>query len=174
VPVTKEKYFPLTINSTTPQIPALSHFLEGYMGLNWTDKNGEALRSIKVAVIDNGVIALNSIPQNGHIDLTLTPNTSPSLKLLKHLKKGRHTSFFHPDGSESPWWHADDPHGTQMANLIAAIDPRCALYIARVCSHVEANDIRIEQVIKVGNEIHTTDPPSPPLDSIHYAHTLVF
>ena len=109
------------------------------MGLNWTDRNGEALRSIKVAIIDNGVIALNSTPQS----------TSPSFKLLKHLKKGRHTSFFHPDDSESPWWHADDPHGTQMANLIAAIDPRCALYIARVCSRVEANDIRIEQVIKV-------------------------
>lgn len=133
----------------TPQIPALAHFLRGYKALNWTDNNGEALHSIKVAVIDNGVIALNSMSGNEPIDLPSAPNASPSIKLLKHLKKGTHTSFFHPDGSESPWWHADDPHGTQMANLIAAIDPRCALYIARVCSHVEANDIRIEQVIKV-------------------------
>ncbi|KAH8686310.1 peptidase S8/S53 domain-containing protein, partial [Ilyonectria robusta] len=30
------------------------------------------------------------------------------------------------------WLFASDPHGTQMANLICAIDPHCELYVAKV------------------------------------------
>ncbi|EHK16135.1 uncharacterized protein TRIVIDRAFT_195992 [Trichoderma virens Gv29-8] len=32
----------------------------------------------------------------------------------------------------SPWLFASNPHGTQMANLICAIDPWCDLYVAKV------------------------------------------
>ncbi|KAI1112636.1 peptidase S8/S53 domain-containing protein [Nemania sp. NC0429] len=31
-----------------------------------------------------------------------------------------------------PWWMVSDPHGTQMASLIAKANPFCRLYIARV------------------------------------------
>ena len=31
-----------------------------------------------------------------------------------------------------PWWMVSDPHGTQMASLISAVNPWCRLYIARV------------------------------------------
>jgi len=32
----------------------------------------------------------------------------------------------------SLWVFASNPHGTQMANLICAIDPLCELYVAKV------------------------------------------
>ncbi|KAK0721138.1 hypothetical protein B0H67DRAFT_578208 [Lasiosphaeris hirsuta] len=31
-----------------------------------------------------------------------------------------------------PWWMVSDPHGTQMASLVSAVNPWCRLYIARV------------------------------------------
>ena len=37
------------------------------------------------------------------------------------------------EGHESPWWLASDPHGSQMASFIRQIDPRCSLYVAKVC-----------------------------------------
>ncbi|KAI5920580.1 hypothetical protein F4810DRAFT_713432 [Camillea tinctor] len=33
---------------------------------------------------------------------------------------------------ESSWWLATDSHGSQMANIISRLDPRCAFYIAQV------------------------------------------
>ncbi|KAI9773356.1 MAG: hypothetical protein M1840_007571 [Geoglossum simile] len=47
------------------------------------------------------------------------------------------------DDEEQVWWHASEPHGTQMARLICSIDPRCELYVAKVAetrrSGVSAN-----------------------------------
>jgi hypothetical protein len=143
----------LMISSTTPQIPALTTFLDGYRALPWKRGAGEIPR-VKVAVIDNGVIALDVV-HSGVLDLKSTLNASHThlidnheIGLSRRLKRGNHISFVHGHGSESPWWHAEDPHGTQMANLIAAIDPQCDLYIARVCTG-KIDDIRIQQVVKV-------------------------
>ncbi|KAI0539754.1 subtilisin-like protein [Xylaria digitata] len=33
---------------------------------------------------------------------------------------------------EASWWLATDSHGSQMANIISQLDPRCILYIAQV------------------------------------------
>lgn len=33
---------------------------------------------------------------------------------------------------QSPWWLATDPHGSQVANVIAQLDPVCTLYIAKI------------------------------------------
>jgi hypothetical protein len=105
-----------------------------------------------------GSTALGSVPRNGILDLANGPHThvvgNPMIGLSKRLKNGNHISFVHGPEGESPWWHAEDPHGTQMANLIAAIDPRCDLYIARVCTG-KIDDIRIQQVVKVD---HRTCP----------------
>lgn len=50
--------------------------------------------------------------------------------LWSRIKAGR---SFVDDGSKvCPWLFASDSHGTQMANLICAMDPFCELYVARV------------------------------------------
>nr|CDP29054.1 Putative serine protease [Podospora anserina S mat+] len=50
--------------------------------------------------------------------------------LWSRVQSGR--SFVDDEGQVSPWMFASDPHGTQMANLICAIDPLCKLYITKV------------------------------------------
>jgi hypothetical protein len=50
--------------------------------------------------------------------------------LWSRIKQGR--SFVDDDFQLSPWLFASDPHGTQMANLICAIDPACELHVAKV------------------------------------------
>ena len=50
--------------------------------------------------------------------------------LWSRIEDGR--SFVDDDFRVSPWLFASDPHGTQMANLICAIDPLCQLYVAKV------------------------------------------
>ncbi|KAI1123795.1 peptidase S8/S53 domain-containing protein [Nemania abortiva] len=39
---------------------------------------------------------------------------------------------FQTTDNEAPWWHALDPHGTQMAHIICSIDPLCRLFISRL------------------------------------------
>ncbi|KAL7973096.1 hypothetical protein HDV63DRAFT_414849, partial [Trichoderma sp. SZMC 28014] len=50
--------------------------------------------------------------------------------LWSSIKAGR--SFVDDGVKVSPWLFASDSHGTQMANLICAMDPFCELYVARV------------------------------------------
>ncbi|KAK1243121.1 hypothetical protein MKX07_003749 [Trichoderma sp. CBMAI-0711] len=58
------------------------------------------------------------------------PETTGKKSLWSSIKAGR---SFVDDGSKMcPWMLASDPHGTQMANIICAMDPFCELYVARV------------------------------------------
>ncbi|ETR98413.1 hypothetical protein M419DRAFT_38429 [Trichoderma reesei RUT C-30] len=57
-------------------------------------------------------------------------DTSGRRRLSSRIKKGR--SFVDEGSKLYPWHLASDPHGTQMANLICAMDPFCELYVARV------------------------------------------
>ncbi|KAL2170011.1 hypothetical protein VTG60DRAFT_5412 [Thermothelomyces hinnuleus] len=51
--------------------------------------------------------------------------------LAMHIEGGK--SFVTTgDNEEQVWWHASEPHGTQMARLICSIDPSCRLLIAKV------------------------------------------
>ncbi|KAL5085666.1 hypothetical protein Trisim1_010012 [Trichoderma cf. simile WF8] len=50
--------------------------------------------------------------------------------LWSRIKDGQ--SFVEESSRVSPWLFASNPHGTQMANLICAIDPWCDLYVAKV------------------------------------------
>ncbi|KAL7956926.1 hypothetical protein V8C34DRAFT_195669 [Trichoderma compactum] len=50
--------------------------------------------------------------------------------LWSRIKGGQ--SFVEESSRVSPWLFASNPHGTQMANLICAIDPWCDLYVAKV------------------------------------------
>jgi hypothetical protein len=51
--------------------------------------------------------------------------------LAMHIEDGK--SFVTTgDNEEQVWWHASEPHGTQMARLICSIDPSCRLLVAKV------------------------------------------
>jgi hypothetical protein len=69
--------------------------------------------------------------------------------LWSWIKGGK--SFVDDDSQGSSWLFASDPHGTQMANLICALDPGCELYIAKVAD--DRFGITPERVSKVSSEI---------------------
>lgn len=77
---------------------------------------GEAMDArIKVAIIDNGADKIRSSIKNS-------------------IAKGVSYVTGGPASGDRilPWWMVSDPHGTQMASLIAKANPFCRLYIARV------------------------------------------
>lgn len=60
-------------------------------------------------------------------------------------------SFVHGSyGRLSSWLVASNPHGTQMANLICATDPKCHILVAKVGEH--KNDVSPSAVEKVRND----------------------
>lgn len=108
-----------------------------------------------MAIIDNGVLSVPphaSGPQSkiqkgarpgtavsnigtasvgGKEEKYLRPSPSQEFRTLwSRIKDG--SSFVIFDDRVSPWMFASDPHGTQMANLICAIDPGCEIYVAKV------------------------------------------
>ena len=78
-----------------------------------------------------------------------TPNRRSDNKddntLWTRIKAGR--SFVESNTTFWPWQFPSDPHGTQMANLICAIDPFCEIYVARVAE--DATGITPKAVAKV-------------------------
>ncbi|KAF2678077.1 subtilisin-like protein [Lentithecium fluviatile CBS 122367] len=69
-----------------------------------------------------------------------------SKSLWTRIEEGR--SFVDGDSRLSPWLFASNPHGTQMANLICAIDPYCQLFVARVAEDTMGiTSKRVEQAI---------------------------
>ncbi|KAE8356849.1 hypothetical protein BDV28DRAFT_144762 [Aspergillus coremiiformis] len=89
------------------------------------------------SVVDGGNINNPKQPEK-------TGNTKKSRSLWSRIREGR--SFVEDDVRHSPWMFASDPHGTQMANLICAIDPACELYVARVTEG--QHGISPERVVK--------------------------
>ncbi|EHK20593.1 uncharacterized protein TRIVIDRAFT_154318, partial [Trichoderma virens Gv29-8] len=120
----------------------------------------ENYRPTRIAIIDNGIMNVPHtfrIQANGAIsskplsqsgkgltrwgtdsrmsgvdsnDTNLTNQSGHHKTLWDRIRGGR--SFADDDFQLSPWMFASDPHGTQMANLICAIDPTCELYVAKV------------------------------------------
>jgi hypothetical protein len=108
----------------------------------------------KVAIIDSGVViaggrarARRGGPEGKHeSESELGLNSSSeviSIPLVKEKGKrytndlARHvvdgTSLVDTgDDEEQVWWHASEPHGTQMARLICSMDSRCELYAIKV------------------------------------------
>lgn len=86
-------------------------------------------RRIKVAIIDNGVDRFQE-------------------SIKDKIAKG--ISYVTADSGRSgrmlPWWLVADPHGTQMASLVAQANPYCRLYIARVGKG--RKDILTEHAVK--------------------------
>ena len=71
--------------------------------------------------------------------------------LAKQVVDGK--SFVNTGNDEEQvWWHSSEPHGTQMARLICSIDPRCAVYVAKVAetrsSGVSANVVAEASILR--------------------------
>ncbi|KAF2497767.1 subtilisin-like protein [Lophium mytilinum] len=123
-------------------------------------------RPTRVAILDNGVLSISPVSQNGaegmaelngHGDATkklvggessnMAEQSGDSNSLWSRIVDGR--SFVDGDSKLSPWLFASNPHGTQMANLICAIDPYCELYVARVAEDAMGITAkRVEQAIR--------------------------
>ncbi|KAF2707831.1 hypothetical protein K504DRAFT_511742 [Pleomassaria siparia CBS 279.74] len=103
-------------HQTPIEITKLGYFLPQYkLYVNDADYGGDHDDyRIKVAIIDSGI---DRCIFNAGDERNVTG-----------------ASFVHNhDGSkESPWWLANDHHGSHIAHLIAQLDPCCSLYIAKV------------------------------------------
>lgn len=113
----------ILISATSAVGQKLSGFIERYGGTSYN-----AAKAVQIALIDNGVIGFD---REG----------------LPPIHFGRGRSFVFNGGIESLWDYPRDPHGTQMSNLICSIDPRCRIYVAKVCDGM--HDITTERVIQV-------------------------
>ncbi|PTB62989.1 hypothetical protein BBK36DRAFT_1144522 [Trichoderma citrinoviride] len=126
--------------------PELGAFIRKYQAI--TSQKAEVTRT-KVAVIDSGIVIVSgnnkksaraqpfeasSTISNGKSKLRVeeaSPERPNASDLIHCVEVGR--SFVYTgDEEEEVWWHASEPHGTQMARLICSVDPCCQLYVAKV------------------------------------------
>ncbi|KAH8588899.1 hypothetical protein B0O99DRAFT_693055 [Bisporella sp. PMI_857] len=108
--------------------PKLAVFLHDLKGL---ERNLGNFRRTKVAIIDNGILGITPRSSyNKPIDAGGERQLNDDRSLLSRVKDG--CSFVDDHSKLGSWLFASDPHGTQMANLICAIDPLCDLYVAKV------------------------------------------
>lgn len=106
----------------------------------------------KVAIIDSGVVIAGGrarahgveseekFESESELDLKPSSKVNPMIlakekrytnDLARHVVDG--TSLVDTgDDEEQVWWHASEPHGTQMARLICSMDSRCELYAIKV------------------------------------------
>lgn len=103
---------------------------------NWDSVTRQPRKS-KVALIDSGVVVVGG--QNA------TSGEFGS-SLAKRIVEG--ISLVSRDNEEQAWWHATDPHGTQMATIICSINPCCDLYVVKVAES-NASGITGHNVAKV-------------------------
>ncbi|UKZ60117.1 uncharacterized protein TrAtP1_001403 [Trichoderma atroviride] len=154
-------------------VPKLSRFIKGYQIYTQERSGSVTFRPTRVAVIDNGIFSFSPLVKTPAIlnatnisETSSALNSTESLEinsnapngyqngkggrpktLWSRIKNGR--SFVDDESSLSPWLFASDPHGTQMANLICAIDPCCDLYVAKVAEGRSGIiPARVERAIK--------------------------
>lgn len=80
-------------------------------------------KRIKVALIDSGVIIVGGGQSED-------PNDDIYCTLQRRIIEG--ISLVNRDEEEQNWWHATEPHGTQMAALICTLNPFVDLYVVKV------------------------------------------
>lgn len=99
----------------------------------------EHARRTRVAILDSGI-------------LTIPPSQAKrdeSNGLWPRIAEGE--SFIDDDTRLPPWQFASDPHGTQIANVISAIDPHCEIYVAKVAEG--RHGIKPDNVADVCNRV---------------------
>ncbi|KAM3474432.1 hypothetical protein MY8738_007881 [Beauveria namnaoensis] len=153
--------------------PRLAQFIANYRqrASNIHDDR-KRFRPAKVAIIDNGILSMDppsappvasptrpEAPADVHDRGGKYNNNNKSSKqhlqsqgflmadnLWARICDGK--SFVYERDSLSPWYLASNPHGTQMANLVCAIDPLCQLFIAKIAdSHYGYSAARAAEAV---------------------------
>ncbi|KAI1373538.1 subtilisin-like protein [Hypoxylon crocopeplum] len=115
------------------EVTGLKFFLEFYctVPVMLGDQYPDILDSrIKVGVVDTGI-------------------STARFSIDSHVVHGRSfvwTNTAKEFEQEASWWLATDSHGSQMANIISQLDPRCVFYIAQITD--DARYIEESNVIK--------------------------
>ncbi|KAG8156362.1 hypothetical protein KVR01_013814 [Diaporthe batatas] len=150
--------------------PRLAQFITYYRKRASTCHRDETgFRPTKVAIIDNGILSMDppSAPRGAG---PARPDDAPDVhdssgnyndsserhlhsqdfftanNLWARICDGK--SFVHEWDRVSPWYLASNPHGTQMANLLCAIDPLCQLFIAKIAdSHYGYSTARAAEAV---------------------------
>ncbi|KAL6795510.1 hypothetical protein J3E68DRAFT_404485 [Trichoderma sp. SZMC 28012] len=102
--------------------PHLATFVKKFGAYNRDFK--DTTTRTKVALIDSGVVVVG-----GGRSESINGNSLES-DLAHRIVDG--ISLVSRDNEEHTWWHATEPHGTQMATLICSINPFCDLYVVKV------------------------------------------
>lgn len=84
----------------------------------WGTQKGA--RRTRIAILDSGILTIPPLQSEPEENNGLWPR----------IAEGE--SFIDDTTRLPPWQFASDPHGTQIANVISAIDPHCEIYVAKV------------------------------------------
>ncbi|KAI1817758.1 hypothetical protein GGS20DRAFT_531640 [Poronia punctata] len=121
------------------ELTGLTHFVDHYTAawehLKPEEPNNRPTRT-KVAVLDSGI-------------------TRSRFPLRGDRHRGRSFVLKNDGKSETVWWLATDPHGSQMANIISQLDPNCELSFYQVAE--DMNYITPDTVIKALREAINND-----------------
>ncbi|KAL7803582.1 hypothetical protein V8C44DRAFT_343878 [Trichoderma aethiopicum] len=105
----------------------------GIMGVSGNNKKARQARPLVIGSGGRAPKANTAMP-NGNPEtenMNMSPERPNASDLMHCVADGR--SFVNTgDEEEEVWWHASEPHGTQMARLICSVDPCCRLYVAKV------------------------------------------
>ncbi|EJP62553.1 serine proteinase-like protein [Beauveria bassiana ARSEF 2860] len=134
--------------------PRLAQFIANYRQRASSIHDGrKRFRPAKVAIIDNGILSMDppsatrvASPTRPEAPADVHDRSGKSNSSSKQHLQSQETlmadnlwaricagkSFVYERDSLSPWYLASNPHGTQMANLVCAIDPLCQLFIAKI------------------------------------------
>ncbi|KAJ0130183.1 Oxidoreductase BOA1 [Fusarium oxysporum f. sp. albedinis] len=111
------------------KIASLQYFLPFYIDghLSRHSSSGKSETKTKVAILDTGIGSIFFPGSERKVTgRSFVTNSLPEREL------------------ESPWWISSDPHGSQMANIIAQLDPTCELVICKVAE--KRNSFHINSV----------------------------
>jgi hypothetical protein len=144
-------------------------FVYGYCTNLRAEFANRHVRRVKVALIDTGVIAVDlnaraskvNMAREASLEVGSSSGDSGSEGDISPAV-GTGESFIDNDDLGTPPWHySEDEHGTQMAHLIRALDPRCELVVARVgdrhCEITSANLAAVSTPIYARRKGRSTD-----------------
>ncbi|KUI69791.1 Subtilisin DY [Cytospora mali] len=129
----------------------LQAFLEKFRNYYVVEQETPPART-KVALIDSGVLVTGG-PGEVYTKENAIFGKNPAHRIVDG------TSLVSKDNKEEVYWHASDPHGSQMAQLICSINPCCDLYVVKVVERrdegISANNIAeaIDWAMKKGVDI---------------------
>jgi hypothetical protein len=102
-------------------VPELYPYIESYSNkFLQIFGSGPEVRRTRVAILDSGIL---NIPP-------LQTEKDENKGLWPRIAEGE--SFIDNTTRLPPWQFSSDPHGTQIANVISAIDPHCEIYVAKI------------------------------------------